>query len=164
MKKANIVLIGLMGCGKTTIALELAKRLNREVVDIDQYLEKKYNMTIPEMFDISENYFRERETICCEDVSRYQNVIISTGGGVIKNPHNIDVLKETGVIIYIDRPTQYIIEDVNIAHRPLLKDGPDKLFELHKERHSSYLNMCDVHIINDGSLEDVLTKVIECIK
>ena len=56
----NIVLIGLMGAGKTTIAKELSKRLNRDMIDMDDYIEAKYKMSIPEMFDISEEYFREK--------------------------------------------------------------------------------------------------------
>ena len=65
----NIVLIGMMGCGKTTISNLLSKELSRPLIDIDEYLVDKYDMTIPEMFDISEDYFRERETICCQAVS-----------------------------------------------------------------------------------------------
>jgi len=87
----NIVLIGMMGCGKTTISNLLSKELSRPLIDIDEYLVDKYDMTIPEMFDISEDYFRERETICCQEVGLLENYIISTGGGVIKNPKNIEM-------------------------------------------------------------------------
>ena len=126
----NIVLIGIMGCGKTTVSLLLAEKLARPVIDIDEYLEKKYQMSIPEMFAISEAYFRERETICCQEVSKLDGYIISTGGGVIKNPENMKALKENGIVIYIDRPISMILEDVETSSRPLLKDGAEKLFDL----------------------------------
>ena len=160
----NIVLIGMMGCGKTTISNLLSKELSRPLIDIDEYLVDKYDMTIPEMFDISEDYFRERETICCQEVGLLENYIISTGGGVIKNPKNIEALQRNGIIIYIDRPVELILSDVEIAARPLLKDGPDKLYKLYKERHQRYLDVCNCHIQNTSSLEDVVEKIIKIIK
>ena len=160
----NIVLIGMMGCGKTTISQLLNKKLNRPQIDIDEYLEDKYHMTIPEMFDISEEYFREKETICCDDVSRLDGYIISTGGGVIKNKKNIDILSKNGCIFYIDRPIENIYQDVDVSSRPLLKDGPEKLYELYEERHQKYLDACDFHIHNDGTLDDVVEKIIESLK
>lgn len=155
----NIVLIGMMGCGKTTISIMLSKRLNKPCLDIDEYLVKKYQMSIPEMFDISEDYFRERETKCCQEVGELDGYIISTGGGVILNPENIASLKKNGIIIYIDRPVNMIFKDVDIASRPLLKDGPQKLYQLHKKRHQRYLDACDYHVHNTSSYEDVLNKI-----
>ena len=160
----NIVLIGIMGCGKTTIAALLAKKLKRPVIDIDEYLEKKYQMSIPEMFAISEAYFRERETICCQEVSKLNGYIISTGGGVIKNPENMKALKENGIVIYIDRPISMILEDVETSSRPLLKDGAEKLFDLYKERHQLYLDSCDYHIMNDVTIDEFINNIINCIK
>lgn len=160
----NIILIGMMGCGKTTISKKLGKKLNRPVVDIDQYIVDKYQMTISEMFEISEDYFREREHICCEDISLYDGYIVSTGGGVIKNPSNIEVLKKNGIVIYLDRPIPLILETIDTSTRPLLKDGATKLYELYDERHQSYLNACDIHMINDCSLDEIVNKIIEVIK
>lgn len=156
----NIVLIGMMGCGKTTISQLLSKKLQRPCVDIDEYLVLKYQMTIPQMFDISEDYFRDHETECCYDVGCYDGYIISTGGGVIKRKENIEALHRNGIIIYLDRPVENIYQDVDISSRPLLKDGPQKLYDLFEERHQSYLDACDYHIMNDSSLDDVIHKII----
>lgn len=160
----NIVLIGIMGTGKTTVSKMLAKKLNRPVIDMDDYLQQKYQQTIPEMFDISEDYFRDHETTCCKDMSKLDGYIISTGGGVVKRKQNITYLKENGFIIYLDRPLQNIILDVETANRPLLKDGPEALYELYKQRHPLYLNASDLHIINDGSLEKVVDTIIHQLK
>lgn len=159
----NIVLIGMMGCGKTTIARMLSQRLERSCVDIDDYIEKKYQMTIPEMFAISEEYFREREAVCCQEIGQLDNCIISTGGGVIKNHQNIVALKQNGIVIYIDRPVENIYKDIDIKGRPLLQEGLEKLSLLYQERHSLYLKECDLHIQNTSSLEDVLDKIIAAI-
>ncbi len=159
----NIVLIGMMGCGKTTVSKILSKKLARPLIDIDEYLIEKYQMTIPEMFDISEDYFRERETICCQVVGSKDGYIISTGGGVIKNKENCEALRKNGIIIYLDRPINSILDDVDVSSRPLLKDGPDKLYELYKERHHLYMEESDYQIINDSSIEDVVHKIINII-
>lgn len=161
MKKSNIVLIGIMGCGKTTIAKMLKERLNKQWIDMDIYIEKKNQMSIKEMFDISENYFREKETECCLEIAQKDNLIISTGGGVIKNPRNIEVLQQKGWIIYIDRPVDHILKDVDTSSRPLLKDGPEKLYELYQQRHPMYLQACDYHLVNDGTLEEICQKIID---
>ncbi len=159
----NIVLIGIMGCGKTTISQLLAQKLNRSVVDMDEYIVEKFHMTINEMFDISEDYFRDNESICCQDVSNLDGYIISTGGGVIKRKKNIDELKKNGIVIYIDRPVINILEDVETSSRPLLKDGPQKLYDLYDERNQIYLDSCDYHVMNDSSLEAIVDKIINII-
>lgn len=157
----NIVLIGMMGCGKTTIAKLLSKKLNRKYIDIDDYLVEKYQMTISEMFEISEENFREKETLCCQEVGMLKGTIISTGGGVIKNKKNIDALHQNGLILYVDRPIAHIYNDIDVSSRPLLKDGPEKLYELYEQRHQLYLQFCDYHIYNDGSLAEIVDKIIK---
>lgn len=160
----NIILVGIMGCGKTTVSKLLAKELKMPVLDMDEYLEKKHNCTIPEMFEISEEYFRDLESEACLDVEKLEGYIISTGGGVIKREKNRQILKQAGTVFYIDRPITNIISDVDTANRPLLKDGPDKLYQLYDERNSLYLDSCHYHIINDGTLQDIVNKIIEIYK
>lgn len=157
----NIVLIGIMGSGKTSIAKILGEKLNREVIDLDEYLEAKFQMTIPEMFEISEKYFRDNETLVCKDLQDKQDCIISTGGGVIGRPENMAALSNNATIVYINRPLELIMEDIEVSSRPLLKDGADKLKQLFKQRHPIYLSYCDVEVINDSSLDDIVNKIIK---
>lgn len=157
----NIVLIGIMGSGKTTFGHLLSQKTGHEMIDLDDYLVERFNMSIPDMFAISEDYFRSHETICCQEVSALDSKIISTGGGVIKRQENIDYLKKNGVVFYIDRPIKDIVEDVDPSGRPLLKEGPEKLYALDKERRDKYLKACDYHILNDGSLEKVVDDILK---
>ena len=157
----NIVLIGMMGCGKTTISKLLGKKLNKLVIDTDEYIVNKYHQTIDEMFVIGEDYFRENETNVCKEIVKLNGYIISTGGGVIKRKENRDVLKQAGTVFYIDRPVDNIVTDVETAHRPLLKDGPEKLYQLFDERHQLYLDSCHYHVKNDGTLTDIVNKIVE---
>lgn len=157
----NIVLIGLMGSGKTTVGALLSERTGRELIDMDAYLEERFHMSIPAMFDVSEGYFRDHESMVCEEISQRENIIIATGGGVILRPENTAFLKRHGIIFYIDRPVPDIIADVTIAQRPLLKEeGAMKLYQLNDERHQSYLEACDHHIINDGTLDDLVNEIL----
>lgn len=160
----NIVLIGIMGSGKTTFGHMLSQKTGHEMIDLDDYLVNRFNMSIPDMFAISEDYFRNNETTCCKEVSELEGKIISTGGGVIKRPENIAYLKKNGVVFYIDRPIEDIVKDVDPSGRPLLKDGPDKLYALDKERRAKYMSSCDYHIINDGSLEKVINSILDIMK
>lgn len=157
----NIVLIGMMGCGKTTIAKLLSKKLGRVYLDMDEYLVNKYQQSIDDMFKMGEDYFRKNETDVCLSISKLEGYIISTGGGVVMNPKNIEYLKENGIIVFIDRPVEKIAEDVDIASRPLLKDGADKLYQLHQQRYQLYLNACDIHLINDQSAQNAVDRLIE---
>ena len=116
----NIVLIGMPGCGKTTLGKILNKELSMEFYDMDNYIERKTDKKISELFEKGENYFRDIESLACEELSKNKNVIISTGGGVIKRKENIDFLKENGIVIFIDRSVDDIIGDVDISKRPLL--------------------------------------------
>lgn len=160
----NIVLIGMMGCGKTTLSQRLSHEINRPWIDLDDYLEKKYAMSISDMFDISEEYFRERETLCCQEVAEKNGVIISTGGGIIKDSQNIDILSQNGVIVFIDRPVEQILQDIRIEERPLLKDGPQKLYELHEERYHLYKESCHYHVINNSTIDDMIIKLKDIIE
>ena len=115
---------------------------------MDEYIEKKYQCTIPEMFNISEEYFRDRESEACLDMAKLDGYIISTGGGVIKRKKNREILKQAGKVFYIDRPLDNIVSDV----------------ELFDERHDLYLDSCHYHVNNDGTLDDIVNKIIEDIQ
>lgn len=136
------------GCGKSTIGLELSKRLNIEFCDLDEYIVITQGKPITEIFIHGEDYFRDIETKATEEVSRKYPKVISTGGGIVKRAKNIDILKENGVVIFIDRPIECIASDVDIKTRPLLKDGVEKLYELYKERYPLYEVYCDVKVEN----------------
>ena len=97
-------------------------------------------------------------------MAKLDGYIISTGGGVIKRKKNREILKQAGKVFYIDRPLDNIVSDVETAHRPLLKNGPQKLYQLFDERHDLYLDSCHYHVNNDGTLDDIVNKIIEDIQ
>ena len=157
----NIVLIGMPGCGKTTLGKILNKELSMEFYDMDNYIERKTDKKISELFEKGENYFRDIESLACEELSKNKNVILSTGGGVIKRKENIDFLKENGIVIFIDRSVDDIIGDVDISKRPLLKEGKEKVLKLYEERYLLYKNYADEIVVNNKNIEDTKNKIID---
>jgi len=147
------------GCGKTTLGNLLSERLKISFCDIDKYIEQKENKSISEIFKNGEEFFRQIETKAVEEVSKICPQIISTGGGVVKNYSNIDVLKRNGIIFFINRPLDLILSDVDTENRPLLKEGKDRVYTLFQERYSLYKEYCDYEIENSGELEEVINEV-----
>lgn len=156
----KIILIGMMGCGKSTIGKLLSLRLNIDFIDMDDYIEKQSNMSISDMFKISQQYFRYKETQACIDLADYKDCVIASGGGIITNQDNLRYLRNNSIIIYIDRKIEDIITDIDVSQRPLLQEGTHVLYELYKTRDPLYQQSCDYRIYNDGSINDITDKIM----
>lgn len=160
----NIVLIGMTGSGKSTIGKELAKRLNLSFIDMDTYIEEKAEKFIPEIFEEGEAVFRSLETEACRELAEVTHSVISTGGGAVVKTENHNWLKQAGTVVWIDRPIDLIASDIETAHRPLLKKGTDKLYQLYDERQHLYAGLADITIKNDQPLEQTIESLIEQLK
>lgn len=157
----NIVLIGMPGCGKTTIGKILSEELHMKFCGVDEYIEENTGKTIPEIFQKGEEEFRRIEREAVEEISKEKNTVIATGGGVIKSFESIENLRKNGIIVYINRPLENILEDIDTDNRPLIKDEKEKLYTLYKERYLLYKEYCDYEVMNIGSLHEVVEKIIE---
>ena len=153
----NIILIGMPGCGKSTLGRRLAEALHRSFVDADTYLEEKEGKSIPELFAVSEDCFRDAEERTIEALAKRES--LATGGGVVKRAVNIERLKKTGTIYFIDRRPEDIAGDVEVSTRPLLAEGSGKVYTLYHERIALYRKAADEIVLNEGSLESVLEKL-----
>jgi shikimate kinase len=157
----NIVLIGMPGCGKTLIGKMLSKKLSRNYIDLDEYIEKTEGCTITEIFKNGEEYFRDLESESVIMASKLKSSIISTGGGVIKRAVNIEHLKENGIIFFIDKAPEDIVCDIDISTRPLLKDSIQNVYKLFNERYEIYKSSCDIIIKENGKTQEIVEKIIE---
>jgi len=156
----NIVLIGIMGCGKTTVAERLSQELKMPFMDTDALIEKEYG-PISRLFERGEEYFRKVESQSVSRVSSMEGVIISTGGGVVLREENVRSLKQNGIIIFIDRPVHFIVNSIDCSNRPLLKNGPEALYALAEKRYPIYKACCDYHVVSDNDLSHTVQRIME---
>jgi len=127
--KTNVAIIGFMGAGKTTVARALAKRLNREFIELDTMIERKAGKQIEEVFSQDgEIAFRELEIEVTKDISSCRDMVIACGGGIILNQINIDRLKNNSVIVYLAVSSLVLLARVEGTEtiRPLLNTGYKK--------------------------------------
>ena len=156
--KFNIVLIGMPMSGKTTLGKLLAEAFNKEFVDIDKEIVKRENKSINEIFELhGEEYFRKIEANLYEEYAKKNGLIISTGGGIVKNIESINRLKENGIIIFVDRNIDKMVFN---NKRPLSKSKED-IEKLYLERHSLYLKNSDKRITNNGSKKRAVINIVE---
>lgn len=164
--KQNLILIGFMGSGKSTVGRELAKVLEMNFVDTDHYIENKEKMKIKEIFSLKgEKYFREIEAKYVKEISKMNNTVISTGGGVVASDTNIMLLKKSGFVIYLDCTVECIYKRVSRRNtRPLLNDVEDlhsRIVELLNERIDNYKKYMDdkVYIDSKTNIWDTVDKI-----
>ena len=160
-QKQNIVLIGMPSSGKSTIGKKLSEILGKKLVDTDNEIEKIIQMPISNFLTKeNENEFRDIEENVIKEVSVKNNLIISTGGGIIKRNKNIWRLKASGIVIFIDRPLN-LLEVTNT--RPLSNNKLD-LEKLYKERYELYNSLCDIKIDNDKDINVVIDNILKEVK
>lgn len=160
----NIILIGMPGSGKSTFGRKLAARLGRDFVDCDDFIEAEEGTTIPALFAVSEDHFRDAETRAVVKLAGRDSLIIAAGGGVIKRKENIEALRKTGTILFLDRAPEDIASDVDVSYRPLLKDGPARLYSMYEERIEGYRAAADVIVKNHATEEEVLNAIVAIVE
>lgn len=168
-KDKNIVLIGFMGSGKTSIGKRLSLVLKREFIDTDDFIEKREGMSINEIFEKKgESEFRKMEKELYKRFSKPKKKIIATGGGVIKNPANIANLKKGGVIIYLKSSPEKIAQNLTFDNtRPILQvpDKEGKIRELLEEREPFYNKYAEIIVdVSNSDIDFTVDKIIEVSK
>ena len=169
----NIILIGFRCAGKTTVGQRLAERIKAEFIDCDEYIEKKTNLTIREIFDLcGESYFRMLEGDAIKEVCRLDGRVIATGGGAALRYKNIHNLKSNGVVFFLDvgpeEATKRIEADPKSrSRRPALtqKDLGSEVREQVGLRRGYYLKSADFTVRTDQrNAEDVVVEIVARLK
>ncbi len=153
MKAQNIILIGPMGSGKSTIGKILANKLHREFRDSDHFIEEKTGVDIGRIFDIEgENGFRERESSALIELLGHNSLVVATGGGSVLRKENQTLLISCGYIIFLDITVNQQLQRLRRdKKRPLLQtDNPRRRLEaLFEERRPIYLEIADLAVKTD---------------
>jgi len=162
----NIILVGLMGSGKTTIGKHLSKSMERKFLDTDHAIEEKTGVDVSTIFELEgEEGFRSREHNFLKDLKDSQKLVIATGGGIVINIENRDLLKKLGCVVYLrsniknlvsrlkDDKTRPLIQSVNLSQ---------KINDLFKERDPLYSAVADYIIeTNNKKINDIKKEILE---
>jgi len=147
---SNVAIIGMPGCGKSTIGRALAKTLGKNYVDLDEVIEKNTGMPIPDIFAREgEASFRKYESQAVEEISKQTRQVISCGGGVIKTPGNARALRQNGPVLWVQRPVER------------LSTGLDALRKMEAERMPLYRAASDAAVDNTGRLENTVETAVQ---
>ena len=162
----NIVLVGPMGSGKTTVGRRLAHELNQDFFDTDHEIIDKTGVTIDHIFDIEgEEGFRERESKILENLCQMSNIILATGGGIVILPKNREILKNAGLVVYLSSSVNQLMRRTsNSKIRPLLENSTNRrktITDLVESRDEYYREVSSLVVDTTGKK---LHEIIDIIK
>lgn len=165
----NIVLVGFMGTGKTTIGRRAASKLGLDFYDTDEYIRKCENMSVADIITKKgTKYFEGAQRFAVRNICENQNVLIATGGGTLSDPQNKALLLENGILVWLKASPETIYENTKNSHNKrleLLGKTVDEIAEIIKRFEQDY---ADSHIVieisNDRNIDVVVDTVVEKIK
>ena len=151
MLDRHIFLIGMQGCGKSSLGKRVARETGLSFADTDQIVAQSAGGTVNDFFEkYGEETFRRAETNALTALTRARPMLISTGGGTVLNPVNRHIMRSWGRIVLIDRPLEDILSDIKLDRRPTLRDGGlAEVERVYMERYPIYSRLADVTIRND---------------
>ena len=155
MSKDNIVLIGMPGCGKSTIGALLAEKQNRKFLDADEEIIRLAGKSIPDIFaQDGEDVFRRWETTALENLGKQSGLVIATGGGCVTRSRNYPLLHQNGMIVWLQRDLSQLPTD----GRPLSQ--ANRLEEMYALRRPMYEAFGDIRVSNAGCPEDTVNEIL----
>jgi shikimate kinase len=161
----KIVLIGMMGSGKSTIGKSLASVIDANFLDMDKLIEEREGQSISKIFKTrGESYFRALEHLTAKELENRDNVVIATGGGVVINKDTMKALKANARVVYLYIPVASIVKRLKGDRtRPLLHNTAldEKLEQVYGERKALYKSYADVILtVDDKNIEKIVEELI----
>ena len=167
LRGRSIFLIGMMGSGKSSTGPVLAEILKYKYVDLDVLIEKLTKKTIDKVFsEEGEEYFRDLETQCLQEIIKLPSVVVSTGGGVVLKKENWGILRQ-GIIVWLDINKEIALNRLNSKDniRPLLKGDIDRKYEEIFETRKDIYAQADLRVeINNEGVKNVAEKILNTLK
>jgi shikimate kinase len=163
----NVVLIGYRGTGKSTVGKIVAARLGRQMLSTDKEIVRRAGSSIPEIVAAHGwEYFRDLESTVCQDLAGRDNLVIDTGGGAILRQQNVDVFKQSGLLIWLTASVETIAARIGSdTQRPSLtgtKSHVEEIRDVLSERMPKYQAAADMTLATDGrSIEELATAILQ---
>lgn len=157
----NIYIVGMPGAGKSSIGRRAAKLMGKAYFDLDEEISKE--QSIDSLFEQGEDVFRKKETEVLRRLSDSKNRIIITGGGAVTVPENIEIMKRTGKIVFLDRSPE-LIKNGSLKGRPLIAGDKNRIDRLYEERINLYRGCADTTIKNEGSFISACNALADAVK
>lgn len=156
----NIALIGMMGCGKSTVGQMLAQTLKRRLVDLDEEIVREAGCPISEVFArYGEAHFRDLEQIEAQRWGEKSHLVLAAGGGIVTRQASIDGLKINSVVVFLNRDPGTIYDRESMDGRPLAQDGRAAFLERFRQREPRYRGAADL-IIDEFSTPEATVQAI----
>ena len=155
-KTKNIVLVGMPGCGKSTVGRELAKRLGREFIDCDEEISKCGKTPAELIKEDGEEKMRDVESEVLAEFCKKSSLVIATGGGAVTRERNFDIITQNAAVVFIERPLRFL----STRGRPLSQGGIETLEKLYKERYPLYKKISDFSVTSQRTWQET-TSLIE---
>jgi len=165
----NIIFVGLMGSGKTTVGKQISKSLERDFLDTDQVIEIKTGVNISTIFELEgEEGFRLREYHLLRDLINSKKKVIATGGGIVLSEENRKLLKQLGTVVYLRSNIQDLVSRLNDDKtRPLIQNVnlAEKFNELFRDRDPLYMSVANYIIeTKNKKIRDIKNEILELLK
>jgi len=166
MLNRHLFLIGMPGCGKSSLGRRVARETGVPFADLDEMISKASGMTVSDFFAAyGEETFRRAETRALAEVTRARPMIVSTGGGIVMREVNRKIMRGWGTILLIDRPLEDILGDIRMEGRPLFRDGgPEKVREVYAQRDPVYRAAADIVLRNDQGYAAAVRALIRLLR
>ncbi|WP_251421955.1 shikimate kinase [Veillonella agrestimuris] len=160
----HIFLIGMPGAGKTTVGKMLAKELGRDFYDLDQTIQDKVGKSVQNIFIYDgKDAFSEYEYETIKELIHNKPSVIATGGGTVTSEKTVNLMRNNGLVVFVNRDVNHILDDLDLEIRPLVKESIEYIFNVYEERYPLYEEVAHIKIGNEGSITDAVQEIIEAL-
>ena len=160
----HIFLIGMPGAGKTTVGKVLAKELGRDFFDLDQTIQNKVGKSVQNIYiHDGKDAFTEYEYTTIKELIHNKPSVIATGGGTVTYDKTVNLMRNNGLVVFVNRDVNHILDDLDLEIRPLVKESIEYIFNVYEERYPLYEEVAHIKIGNEGSITDAVQEIIEAL-
>ena len=160
----HIFLIGMPGAGKTTVGKMLAKELGRDFYDLDQTIQDKVGKSVQNIYIYDgKDAFSEYEYSTIKELIHNKPSVIATGGGTVTYDKTVKLMRNNGLVVFVNRDVNHILDDLDLEIRPLVKESIEYIFNVYEERYPLYEEAAHIKIGNEGSITDAVQEIIEAL-